>query len=82
EAAARLAALDGERAAWSERVAAYRAERDALRAHDLSPEDYAAQLAALRAAHFPGPDGVRIEALDRIEAGRADRGAESGVGPR
>jgi lipase chaperone LimK len=68
EAAGRLAALDAQRATWNERVAAYRTERAALRAQARSPEEYASQLSSLRDAHFPGPDRVRIEALDRIES--------------
>jgi lipase chaperone LimK len=72
EAAARLAALDGRRAAWSERVASYRAARDALRAAGLAPADEAAALARLRAERFQGPERLRIEALERIEAGGSD----------
>jgi lipase chaperone LimK len=68
EAAARLAALDARRAAWSERVASYRAARDALRAEGLAPEEEAAALARLRAERFQGPERLRIEALERIEA--------------
>lgn len=67
EAAERLDALDARRAAWDARVAAYRAERDALRAQ-LAPEDAAEALAGLRDAHFEGPERVRIEMLDRLEA--------------
>lgn len=68
EAAARLAALDRRRAEWEERVAAYRTERDALRAQGLAERDYQAALAALRDAHFAGPERTRIDALDRMEA--------------
>ncbi len=68
EAAARLAALDRSRAQWTARVAAYRAEREALRAQTLSEPDYAAALASLRDAHFAGAERARIDALDRIEA--------------
>lgn len=68
EAADRLAALDERRAAWNERADAYRRERDALRARGLSDEAYAAALEALRTARFTGPERLRIEALDRIEA--------------
>jgi lipase chaperone LimK len=73
EAAARLAALDLRRAEWDARVAAYRAERDALRARGLEAEESAAALEALRDARFQGPERLRIEALDRIEAGGASR---------
>jgi lipase chaperone LimK len=74
EAAARLAELDARRAAWSERVAAYRAERDALRAEGRAPADEAAARARLRDARFAGPERLRIEALDRLEAGHAEDG--------
>jgi lipase chaperone LimK len=66
EAAGRLAALDEARAAWGSRVAAYRAEREGL--DDLEPEARAAAVAALRDRHFQGPERLRIEALDRLEA--------------
>ena len=69
EAAERLAALDQARAAWHERVSAYRAERDRVAA--LEPDDAvarAAAIAALREAHFHGAERLRIEALDRLEA--------------
>ena len=68
EAAARLAALDARRAVWAERVAAYRAARDALRAEGRAPEDEAAALARLRDERFQGPERLRVEALERIEA--------------
>jgi lipase chaperone LimK len=68
EAAARLAALDERRAAWDERVAAYRAERDALRARKLPAEDYREALSVLRDARFEGPERLRVEALDGLEA--------------
>lgn len=68
EAAARLAALDRSRAQWTARVAAYRAEREALRAESLSDGDYQAALGELRDAHFAGPERARIDALDRIES--------------
>jgi lipase chaperone LimK len=67
EAAARLAALDRSREEWNARVAAYRAEREALRAQTLGEDDYTEALAALRDAHFTGPERARIEALDLIE---------------
>jgi len=68
EAAERLALLDRRRADWDERVAAYREARAALRAEGREAEDYEAALAALRAARFEGPERLRIEALDRVEA--------------
>jgi lipase chaperone LimK len=69
EAAERLAALDQARAAWHERVSAYRAERDRVAA--LEPDDAVARdaaIAALREAQFHGAERLRIEALDRLEA--------------
>jgi hypothetical protein len=69
EAAERLAALDQARAAWHERVSAYRAERDRVAAFE--PEDAvarAAAIAALREAQFHGAERLRVEALDRLEA--------------
>jgi lipase chaperone LimK len=68
EAAARLAALDEQRASWSARVDAYRAERDALRARGASD----AEIAELRDSRFAGPERLRIEALER----RADADAD------
>ena len=68
EAAERLAALDLRRAAWSERVAAYRAEREALRARELPAEAYTEELSRLRESRFEGAERLRIEALDRLEA--------------
>ncbi|HEX2485332.1 MAG TPA: lipase secretion chaperone [Myxococcota bacterium] len=74
EAAARLAELDARRAAWDERVAAYRGARDAIRAEGLAPADEEAALARLRDERFDGPEGRRVEALDRIEAEAARAG--------
>jgi len=68
EAAARLASLDERRAAFEARVAAYRAERDALRARELPAETYTEELSRLREAHFEGPERLRVDALDRLEA--------------
>lgn len=68
EAAERLAALDRRRADWNGRVTAYRRERDALRAQGLAEGEYRAALAALRDAHFQGPERTRIDALDRMES--------------
>ncbi|RIL08029.1 MAG: lipase chaperone [Proteobacteria bacterium] len=67
EAAERLAALDARRSAWDERVAAYRSERDALRAEDLPDDEYARRVSELRAARFAEPERLRIEALDRVD---------------
>ncbi|MEB2286299.1 MAG: hypothetical protein B6D46_08090 [Polyangiaceae bacterium UTPRO1] len=69
EAAARLAALDRERAAWRERVAAFRAARDRLR---RDPARDAAERAAaesrLLEESFAPAERRRVRALDRIDA--------------
>jgi lipase chaperone LimK len=70
EAAARLAALDRERAAWQSRLDAYRAERATIDA-DASRSDAERERAraALLAARFAPAERPRVEALDEI-AGR------------
>jgi lipase chaperone LimK len=68
EAAERLAALDRTRAEWDARVAEYRAERDRVAARESDPAARAAALAALRDARFEGPERLRVEALERMEA--------------
>jgi lipase chaperone LimK len=73
EAALRLAALDERRSAWGQRVAAYRAARDTLRAEGWPPEEYTERLSELRAAHFQEAERLRIEALDRVEAEAPER---------
>lgn len=66
-AAARLAALDRQRAAWDRRVADYRARRDAIDADPrLSAVARAAALEALLAERFTAPERRRVEALDRL----------------
>jgi len=68
EAAERLATLDADRAAWRERVAAYRADRAVIDADPaLDDAARASAVDALRAQRFSGPERVRIDALDRIE---------------
>ena len=68
EAAARMRALDAERAAFAERLAAYRRERDATLADLEDPGARAEALATLRAAHFDESEVHRIRILDRQEA--------------
>jgi trehalose 6-phosphate synthase len=63
----RLAALDARRAEWDGRVAAYRAERDALRVSQRPPEELAAALTRLRDSRFAGGERVRIQALEAAE---------------
>lgn len=70
EAAARLAALDRERAEWQARLDGYRAARAAI---DADPSRSAAererQRSALLAARFTPTERLRVEALDTV-AGR------------
>lgn len=67
DAAARLATLDAERAAWDARVAAYHRDRAALDAdRTLSTAARDAQLAALRERSFAEHEQRRVDALDRI----------------
>lgn len=69
EAAARLTALDEARGAWNVRVAAWRAERERVaEEHAGDAAARAAAIAALREARFEGPERLRVEALDRLEA--------------
>jgi lipase chaperone LimK len=69
EAAARLAALDRQRAAWNARLDAWRAERDRILADpDLDAAARAAAIDAARAARFSGPEAVRVRALDEAAA--------------
>lgn len=71
EAAARLAALDAERAGWDARVAAFRAARAAIMAeHGRSVAAREAMVAALLEESFSESERARVQALDRIAAGR------------
>jgi len=68
DAADRMRALDERRAAWDERLARYRAEREATAAAFEDPDRRDREIEALRRAHF-GPDEIaRVRILDRIEA--------------
>jgi len=67
DAAERLSVLDAERAAWQERVTAYRAERDE-RLANAPPAERDALLGEIRARHFDTAEQLRIRSLDRIEA--------------
>ncbi len=67
EAAARLRELDASRARFAERVAAYRAERDATLAEIDDPAERARVHAELRAAHFEAEEVRRVEMLERTE---------------
>lgn len=69
DAADRLAELDRARAAWDARVASYRRERDAIAADPaLTEVEREAAVSALLDGSFDGPERLRVEALDRIEA--------------
>lgn len=69
EAAARLDALDVERATWAVRVRDYQAARAAVDADTrLSPDARAAALAALLAERFTEPERLRVAALERMAA--------------
>ncbi|MCC6763902.1 MAG: lipase chaperone [Deltaproteobacteria bacterium] len=69
EAAGRLAALDRERAAWRERVAAFRTARGRIR-HDarLGEDARAAAETRLLEESFTPTERRRVEALDRLAA--------------
>lgn len=67
EAAARLAALDAERAAWRERLDAYRAEKARIEQDPaLDPAAREAAIERLRAERFAANERLRVEALDQI----------------
>jgi lipase chaperone LimK len=67
EAAARLAAVDAEQAAWERRVAAYVQARDAIRADPaLAPAARERAIAALRARSFDAAEQRRIGSLEAI----------------
>ncbi|MCW5889116.1 MAG: lipase chaperone [bacterium] len=71
EAASRLAALDQERAAWDGRLAAFRAARAAIMGERGRPvAEREAMVAALLEESFSEGERVRVEALDRVAAGR------------
>jgi lipase chaperone LimK len=70
EAAQRLAALDGQNAAWQARMDAYRAERASiLEDASLAGAERDARLEALRAQRFDPQEQVRVRALDQAAAG-------------
>lgn len=67
-AAARLAELDQRRAAWNQRVDAYRRERAIIESASATDSDRQQAVEALRARHFSGAELLRIDALDRLQA--------------
>lgn len=67
-AAERLAALDAKRAAWDQRVSAFRAEREALRTSFVgAPAELEAAVSELEAEHFDAREIRRVHALDELE---------------
>lgn len=70
EAAERLAALDAQRAEWSQRLGVYEAERNALLASEefasLPADQRDAELESLRRAHFDASEANRVEAQERF----------------
>jgi len=69
EAAGRLAALDDAQAQWDTRLHNYVRQRERLRNDpQLTDAARAAALAALLQARFSGPERVRVEALEAINA--------------
>lgn len=66
-AAARLAALDEKRAAWTQRVDTYRRAREQLRQRYIgSPAELEAAIAKLETDHFSAAERRRVRALERI----------------
>ena len=69
EATARLEERDRGRAVWNERLATYRAERDAIVANpDLDPKAREAALEAVRAQRFDARERIRVRVIDEMEA--------------
>lgn len=69
EAAGRLARLDRRREAWASRVAAFRAERNAILSNrGLTTEEKDRAVRRAIEQRFEGPERLRVEALERIEA--------------
>ncbi len=69
EAAARLEALDDERAEWDARMTAYRTERDAILADpNLDPRRRVDALHRLREERFSADEARRVAELDRLDA--------------
>ncbi|AJD48587.1 lipase chaperone [Isoalcanivorax pacificus W11-5] len=65
-AADRLEQLDRERAAWDQRYADWRAERQAIEQSGLAQEDQARALEDAMARRFSEQEQRRVQALDRI----------------
>jgi lipase chaperone LimK len=71
EAADRLETLDGENAAWDQRMHAWYGERAAILGNkNLSEQDRTRQLEQARASRFDATERLRVESLERMK----DRG--------
>ena len=69
EATARLEERDRARAAWNERIVAYRAERDAIAADAaLDAKGREAAIEALRAQRFDARERIRVRVIDEMES--------------
>jgi len=67
EAAARLAELDRQRAAWTARLEDYRARRAAIEGSISDPGDRTSAIEDLLARSFSAEERIRVEALDRMD---------------
>ncbi|HET7500999.1 MAG TPA: lipase secretion chaperone [Kofleriaceae bacterium] len=74
DAAARLAELDRQHAAWNARLAQYRAARAAILADSrLGDAERQRQIDELLARSFTAQERIRVETLDHMAAGSAAR---------
>ncbi len=71
-AAGRLAELDVKRAAWNEKLDAYRVQREQIWAQELDPQQEEQALEQLRQEQFEGTEVLRIRALDKHERSQED----------
>lgn len=72
EAAQRLEERDRRRAEWNTRLAAYRAERDAIRGDaSLDPQARDAAIENVLARSFDARERIRVRALDQMESQEA-----------
>ena len=77
EAADRLDALDGERAAWLRRLDDYRSARQKIEGDAaLTPDARARAIEALRAERFTPEERLRVAALDTVQAPSHDGGGK------
>ena len=77
EAAERLEERDRRRAEWNTRLAAYRAERDAIRGDaSLDPQARDAAIENVLARSFDARERIRVRALDEMENQEASASGE------